>query len=192
MENTLLMRTEASYSLNFLVYIQNMYLNQGKGSEELKFPCLPTNCEFRSDFETCFRELWNEVSKRLSVGPIHDQKIFYEEKNVFYKRLFIDSEEAFQQFNEIYQSFKIWRGSLAGRFAVERSIDAYIEKVYTELAQLLLDKEVKPKRSVDISILYDDCVVVDLEPASYFVVLSIRDCILNYKELLAKVEVSIR
>ncbi|MFS0861089.1 hypothetical protein [Fredinandcohnia sp. 179-A 10B2 NHS] len=153
---------------------------------------MPTNCEFRSDFETCFRELWNEVSKRLSEGAIHDQKIFIEEKDLFYQRLFVSSDESLQQYNNIYQSFKVWWGSLAGQFAIERSVGVYIEKVYAELAQSLLEKGIKPKKSVDISILYDDCVVIDLKPSAYFVSLSIRDCILNSKELLGKVEVCIR
>ena len=46
MKNTLLMRTDASYSLNFLVYIQNIFLNRSQSRDELKFPYIPTKCEF--------------------------------------------------------------------------------------------------------------------------------------------------
>lgn len=191
MENTLLMRTEASYSLNFLVYIQNIFLNQNQSRDELKFPYIPTKCEFRKEFDVCYRELWDEVSKRISEHPINDLKIFTEEKNLFYQGLFAKNDDTLNEFNEIYQSFKVWWGSFAGRFSVERSINEYGQKIYTELANSLTEKRNGPQKELNISLIYDECLLVDLEPSSYFAVLSIKDCIVNYKELIPKLQLSI-
>lgn len=190
MKNTLLMRTGASYSLNFLVYIQNIFLNQSQKSDELKFPYTRTKCEFRKDFEMRYRELWDELSKRISEHPINDLKIFSEEKSLFYQGLFVENDDTLNEFNEIYQSFKVWWDSFAGRFLVERSIDEYSHKMYVELSNLLIEKGIKPKKELDISLIYDECLLVDLKPSSYFAVLSIRDCFVNYKELISKLQLS--
>jgi hypothetical protein len=192
MENTLLMRTEASYSLNFLIYLQNIYLNQNQSKDRFKYPYLPTKCEFRNDFEMRYRELWNLVSTRISEDPINDQHIFFNVKNSFYEGLFAENDSSLTKFNEIYVSFKVWWGSFAGRFAIERSFDVHGQDIYSALVKLLLEKELKPQRELDISLIYDECVFVDLEPTSYFAVLPIKEWFVNNKELISKLEVSFR
>lgn len=157
MENTLLMRTEASHSLNFLVYIQNIFLNRSQSRGELKFPYISTKCEFQKDFDIRYRELWDEVSKRISEHPINDLKIFTEDKSLFYQGLFAENDDTLNEFNEIYQSFKVWRGSFAGRFSVERSIDEKGQEIYVELANLLIEKGIKPQKELNISLIYDEC-----------------------------------
>lgn len=79
---------------------------------------------------------------------------------------------------------------MLGVFLVERSIDEYSHKIYVELSNLLIEKGIKPKKELDISLIYDECLLVDLEPSSYFAVLSIRDCFVNYKELISKLQLS--
>ena len=69
MKNTLPMRTDASDSLNFLIYIQNIFLNSSQSSHELKFPYIPIKCVFQIEFDMRYRELWDEVSKRISEHP---------------------------------------------------------------------------------------------------------------------------
>lgn len=191
MENTLLMRTEASHSLNFLVYIQNLFLNQNQNRDKLKFPYIPTKIEFRQDFDTCYRMLWNEVLKRITEHPKNDLKMYIEEKNLFYHGLFAETENTLNEFNQLYQGFKVWWDSLAGRLSVERSIDDQAQKIYAALADLLIEERITPKKELDIILIYDDCVLVDLEPSSYLAVLSIRDCLMKYKELIPKLQLSI-
>ena len=191
MKNTLRMRTEASYSLNFMVYIQNIFLNQRQSRDDLKFPYISTNCEFHSEFEMRFRELWDEVVKRITEDPFNDTRIFSEESNLFYQGLFASNDDSLNEFNEIYQSFKVWWISTAGRFAVGRSIDIPLEKVYKDLANVLIEKGIKPRRKLNISLIYDECVLADLEPSSYFAVLSLEECIENNKELILKLRLSI-
>lgn len=192
MENTLLLRTEASYSLNFLVYLQNLFLNKTQSREEMKFPYILSKCEFfREDFKMRYRELWDEVSKRISENPLNDMGIFVDKKNLFYQCLFVQSEEYLIEYNEIYHSFKVWWGSFTGHIAVERSIDVYVQEIYQELADLLLEKRINLQKDLNISIIYDECVLVDLKPTSYFAVFTIRDFFVNYKELIPKLVLSI-
>ncbi|MGG6447392.1 L-rhamnose mutarotase [Pseudobacillus badius] len=200
MKNTLLMRTEASHSLNFLIYIQNIFLNRSQSKNELKFPYIPTKCEFRKDFDMRYRELWEEVSKRISEHPINDLEIFTKEKNLFYQSLFAENDDTLNEFDEIYQSFKTWWGSFAGHIAIERSIDENLQDIYLGLANLLTEKGLKPQKELNISLIYkelnisliyDECLLVDLEPSSYFAILSIRDCFVNSKELNKKLQASI-
>jgi L-rhamnose mutarotase len=182
------MRTEATHSLNFLVYIQNIFLNRSQSKEALKFPYIPTKCVFQKDFDMRFRKLWDEVSKRISEHPKNDVKIFTDEKHLFYQGLFVENGDNFKEFNKIYQSFKVWWDSFAGHFSVERSIDEKGQKIYAELANLLIEKGIKPQKELNISLIYDECLLVDLEPSSYFAVFSIKDCFI---ELIPKLQLSI-
>jgi predicted DNA binding CopG/RHH family protein len=186
MENSLQMRTEATYSLNFLVYIQNIFLNQTQSKEEFKFPYIPIKYIFQEDFEFCFKHLWDEVSHRISEHPMNDIKIFNEEKGLFYQRLFNESDDNLTGYTEIYQSYKIWWDSFAGRFSVERSIDVVAQKLYMELANSLIQNEIEPQKDLNISLIYDECLLVNLDASSYFAVLSTKDFFVKYKETVLK------
>ena len=184
MKTTLRMTTDASYSLNFMIYIQNIFLNQRQRSDDLKFPYITTNCEFHSEFEMRYRDLWGEVVKRIAEDPINDTRIFSEEKKMFYQKLFANNDDAENEFNEIYQSFKVWWISTACRFAVGRSIDIPREKMYNDLTNVLIAKGIKPRQRLNISLIYNECVLADLEHSSYFAVLSLEECIKNIRWLI--------
>ncbi|MCM3217798.1 hypothetical protein M3612_25335 [Niallia taxi] len=190
MENTLEMRIEASFSLNFLVYIQNIYINQNQNKDQLKFPYIAFKYGFPKDFEKRYRELWSEISKRVSSEhPIND--IFNEEKNIIYQSLFTEDDVTLNEFEEIYLSFKVWWNSLAGRFSIERSIDAPLDEVYRLFANLLIEKRIKPKKSLDISLIYDECLLGDIKPTFYFSIFTIDDWFINRKKLIPKLQLSI-
>ncbi|RTR33982.1 hypothetical protein EKG37_07155 [Robertmurraya yapensis] len=191
MKNTLQMRIDPSYTLNFLIYIQNIYQNRDAQNEKLKFPYTPTKYQFHKDFELNFKEIWFEVTMRISENPLNDQEIFYDEKHLFYHGLFAENNETLRQYNELHQSFRVWWASLAGHYSVERAIDEKVHKMYTELADILLEKRIKPEKPLNISLIYDDCILVALEPDSYFAVISIWDCILDYKKLIQRLQLCI-
>ena len=184
MENSLQMRTEATYSLNFLVYLQNIFLNQNQSKEEFKFPYIPIKHIFQENFELCYKELWDEVSQRISEHPMNDIKIFNEEKDLFYQRLFKESDDNLTDYTEIYQSYKIWWDSFAGRFSVERSIDDVGQKLYMELAKSLIQKEIAPPKELNISLIYDECLLVNLDVSSYFAVLSTKKYFVKCEEMV--------
>lgn len=188
MENSLVIQTEASYTLNYLIYIQNSYLNQNLSEGEYKFPYSSTKAYFKEEFELKYKELWDELSKRIAATHRNDMKFFHEEKDFFYERLFEDSADSFMCYSELYHSFKVWWDSFAGRLSVERSIDDRIENVYVELANSLTQKGIKPQRELHISLVYDECLVGNVEVSSYFAVLSIKDFYVKYLELVPLLE----
>lgn len=190
MENSLFMRTEAPYTLNFLIYIQNIYYNQYRQKEDFKFPCYPSQITFKEEFEVEFRSLWDKLSQKIAEHPRNDMKLFYDEKDLFYLSLFVNHSDSLKDFNNIYESFKVWWGSFAGRFAIERSIDEKEEKLYVELAQFLSEKGIVPKKALEISLIYDDCLLVTLEVSSYFAVIPIKNFFVKYHEVVSKLQKS--
>ncbi|QKY68552.1 hypothetical protein [Lentibacillus sp. CBA3610] len=191
MENSLLMKTEASSALNFLVYIQNIFLNQNRSEEEYRFPYIPSKYIVKEEFELRFKELWDEVIQRVSEHPKNDMKIFYEEKDLFHQRLFVDGNDSLKEYSEIHQTFKVWWDSFAGRFSVERAIDEKGQKLYEELANFLTQREIAPQKELNIGLVYDEFPLGNFEVSSYFAVVSIKEVFVKYKELMAKLQKSI-
>ncbi|MEC0239499.1 hypothetical protein P4H66_06470 [Paenibacillus dokdonensis] len=188
MKSTLLMKTEAPISLNFLVYVQNIFLNRNRSRNEMKFPYITSKFEFREDFDMRYRELWNVVSKRIAE---HSINFLEDEKNIIYQGLFAQDDNTLNEYNEIYRSFIVWWRSIAGGFSVERSVDEIGQQIYTDLASLLVEKGIQPQKEFIISYIYDECLLFELEPSSYYAVVSIRDCFMNYKGLVQKLQQSI-
>ncbi len=185
-DNLLFIRTEAPYTLNFLVYIQNIYHNQTCREEEYKFPyVMAKSIPFQEDFESRLKDLWNEILQRISQDPLSDMEIFHEEQEVFYHRLFLESEDSEKEYIGIYQSFSAWWNSLAGRFSIESGMCIKSEKLYMDLTKELEQKEIVPNKELQISFLYDHG--PNREMSSYFAVVSINDLVLNYKETLPRI-----
>ncbi|SLL31577.1 L-rhamnose mutarotase [Bacillus dakarensis] len=191
MENSLIMKTDTSFALNFLIYIQNIFLNQNRNEEDLRFPYLSTRIAFKEDFELKYDELWNEISQRISEDNKNDLKIFYEENNLFFQWLFVNDEDSLMNFNEIYETFKVWWNSFAGRFAIERSVDEMGQKLYWDLANSLVQRGIEPKKEVNISLIYDECLLANAQVSSYFAVLPIGNFFVKYKELVQKLKMYI-
>lgn len=185
------MKTDTSFSLNFLIYIQNIFLNQNRNEEDLRFPYLSIRIAFNEDFKLKYKELWKEISKRISEDDQNDIRTFYEEKDLFYQRLFVVNADNLKNFNEIYKTFKVWWDSFAGRFSIERSIDEMGEKLYWDLANLLVQKGIEPQKDLNISLIYDECLLANNQVSSYFAVLPARAFFVKYKELVSKMEICI-
>lgn len=191
MKNSLEIGTDTSFALNFLIYIQNIYLNQDQNEEKLRFPYLPITVVFKDDFEIKFKELWNEIFQRIAEDNKNGVIPFYEDKDLYYEKLFVINENSSKAFNQIYKTFNVWWHSFAGHISVEKSVDEMGQQLYTELANLLIQKGVKPQRRLNISLIYDDCLLADSQITSYFSVIPIRDFFAKYKELVSKLEACI-
>lgn len=178
------MKTDATYTLNFLIYIQNIYLNQNRIEETGKFPYLPSKFVFKEEFEIKYKELWDEILQKISNPHNIDMKIFYEEKDLFYQRLFVISSDGLKKYNEIYKSFQVWWDSFAGRFSVERSVDGMGDNLYIDLANLLKEKGITPEKPLNISLIYDECQLANATISFYFAVLPVRDFFVKYKEMV--------
>lgn len=114
MENSLLMRTEASYALNFLAYIQNIFLNQKSGQEEYRFPYILSKYIVKEDFELRYKELWDEIRQKVSEDPENDMKIFYEEKDLFHQRLFVDGSDSLKNITKFINHLRCGGTALQG------------------------------------------------------------------------------
>ncbi|RLL40116.1 hypothetical protein D8M04_19435 [Oceanobacillus piezotolerans] len=182
------MKTDTSFTLNFMIYIQNIFLNQSRSEEELRFPYLSTRIAFKEDFELRYKKLWNEVSQRITSDVRNDLKIFYEEKDLLYQKLFENNADSLAGYNEVYKTFQVWWDSFAGRFSVERSTNNIGQNLYVELVNYLKKNEIEPQRQLSISIIYDECLLANAEVSSYFAVLPIRDFFFKFEELVPKLK----
>ncbi|CAI9391575.1 hypothetical protein ACTQ5K_03165 [Niallia sp. Sow4_A1] len=191
MKNSLQLIAEVSYSLNFLIYVQNIFLNQNEDKDNWKFPYLPTTCQFRNDFLLRYRALWTTVTKRISENRDIDQDIFYNEKHLFYQELFHVNDDNLTAFNEIYDSYFTWWTSLAGGFSIERAMGERIEHIYHDVANILLEERIIPKKPLNIIFIYDDPLVEDSPLFSYFAVLSIKECMIHYEEVVARIRLCV-
>lgn len=186
MRNSLLMKSEASYSLNFLIYIQNIYINQRQQTQQFKYPYLFSELSFKDEFEFNFKRLWGSVVQRIAADDINDIKVFYDEKEVFYQALFEDTATSLSEFQELYQSFQVWWDSFAGKLSIERAVGELGYNIYTEVADSLLQKGIEPLKYLSLSLIYDECELVNPERISYFAVIPINDLLLHSKELVPK------
>ena len=186
MDNSLLIRIDASRSLNFLIYIQNIYLNQKDPEKGYKFPYHSTKTHFTHNFEEAYEKLWDTISTSLTASSSNDLKIFYDESTLFRENLFMAGSEGLKEYSEIHQSFNVWWGSFNGCFSVERSIDVQSENVYAELVTALAKRRVAPQKELAISLIYDELLVGKLEIFPYFAVLSTKDFFVHYEELIPK------
>lgn len=190
MKNTLIMKMDTSFSLNFLIYIQNIFLNQNQNQNkrDLRFPYLLTGIEFSDDFKLKYKELWNEISQRVFNNNDNDLKIFYKEKDLFYQRLLVVDSANLDNFKEIYKTFKVWWESPAGYFAIERSVDEVGHRLYWDLATLLAKKGIEPQKELNISLIYDGCFLGQLEISQNFIVLPIRSFLTEDREIVYRLQ----
>lgn len=166
-----------------MIYIQNIFLNQRRNEEDLRVPYLSTKIAFKEDFELNYEELWKEISQKI----FNDNKN-HEEKDLFYQRLFVIDTDSLKNFNEVYKTFKVWWNSFAGRFSIERSIDDKRHTLYVDLSNSLVQRGIKPKKNLNISLIFDECLLANAQVSSYSAILPIRDFFVKYKELAPKLE----
>ncbi|ASN05801.1 hypothetical protein [Virgibacillus necropolis] len=188
MGNSLLMKTDKSSALNFLIYIQNIFLNQNPNEDELRFPYFSKRIAFKKDFELKYEELWNEVSQKVFDDNVNDVRIFYEEKDLFYQSLFEIDACSFKEFSEIHKTFQVWWNSFAGSFSLERSVDEVGQKLYVDLTNSLSQRKIEPCSELHISLLYDECLLANPEVTSNFAILPVKEFFIKYKDLVRKLQ----
>lgn len=186
LKNSFVMVTDTSFALNFLIYIQNIYLNQNEEKEKLRFPYLSTKMAFKDDFEIQYKELWEEVAERIGNDNINGPTPFYGEKDLFYQRLFVNDEVSLMDFHETYKTFEVWWNSFTGYFTIERSIDEKGQQLYEDISDFLVQKGMEPKSRLKISLIYDESLLADTQFSSYFAVLPIKEFFVHYEELVSK------
>ncbi|MCC2463055.1 hypothetical protein LKL90_22035, partial [Bacillus mobilis] len=175
--------TNTSFCLNFMIYIQNMYLNQKEKKENLRFPYIAKQVNFSTDFEDHFKELWHTLRKRIA-NDRYDLQIFHEENHIFYEKLFDTQLCNEDSFKELVCSFKVWWTSIAGQLSLERSVSEYTEQLYNDLVLYLRQHQIDPLQQLHISLLYDDCVFVKNNTSSYAAILPTKRFFINYRDVV--------
>ncbi|TCW50192.1 hypothetical protein EC917_11777 [Bacillus thuringiensis] len=183
MTDSFIIHTNTSYCLNFMIYIQNTYLNQKEKKENLRFPYIARQVNFSTDFEANFKELWHTLRKQI-IDDKYDFHIFYEEIHIFYEKLFDTQLCNEDSFRELVCSFKVWWISIAGQFSLECSVSGYSTQLYNDLVLYLKQNEIEPLQQLHISLLYDDCVFVKNNATSYAAILPTKRFFINYRDVV--------
>lgn len=176
--------TTTSTSLNFLIYVQNLYSSQKERVKNI-FPSyrVPVSI-FNDNFEESFCELWDKIVEALEENTENDMKLFYEQKTLFCKYLFNEQAVSTVKFEDIYRTFQNWWGSFAGSFAIERAADDKVSQLYFELT----NGEREPLlESFSVSILYDDCVFAEHKKTATMAITSIPEIYIRYTDVVDRI-----
>jgi len=65
-----------------------------------------------------------------------------------------------------------------------RSIEEKSHGLYEELVNSLSQKGMNPKKELSICLVYDECLLVDIEVTSYFAVIPIKNFYVNDKDVV--------
>ena len=183
MTDAFTIHTNTSHCLNFMIYIQNMYLNQKEKKGNLRFPYIAKTLHFSSDFETNFKELWHSLRKQIANNR-YDLQIFHEENHIFYEKLFNTQLCNEDSFKELVCSFQVWWTSIVGQLSLERSVDEYGQQLFNDLVLYLKQNEIEPLQQLHISLLYDDCLLVKENISSYSAILPTKTFFINYRDVV--------
>ncbi len=183
MTNSFTIYTNASHCLNFMIYIQNMYLNQKEKTGNLRFPYIARQFNFSTNFETNFKELWHSLRKQIA-NERYDLQIFHEENHIFYEKLFDTQLCNEDSFKELICSFKVWWTSIVGQHSLEWSVSEYEQQLYNDLVVYLKQNEIEPLQQLHINLLYEDCVFVKNNTTSYSAILPTKHFFINYRDVV--------
>lgn len=174
------MEVNAPYSLNYLIFVQNIYLNsQNKDKENPLFPYVDSSMWgiLRGDFEKTFTEVWIEVVKKNSQNGLYDHNGVLDFDKSLFLKLFENNKKGVFGYSESVKSFLAWWNGLYGKIAIEKVFDDdRIDKVYRELATTLnVNKRLK------IDLIYDRPSITGYTESSWYAVLSIEEIFIPKK-----------
>lgn len=176
-EQTFTIRLDTPYTLNFLLFLQNIYVNHKEGEKGyLKFPYIPQLKYLAENFENELSELWDKINLRLSKDPgnAEDIEIFHNESCLFYEKLFLNNPESFQEYKKVFKGFQTWWESVAGKFSIELAASGLSHNLFHELTACFDTSKIMPKNQLKISVLYDDW-QFERKTYSYYETISIID-----------------
>ncbi|MDW3036278.1 hypothetical protein WN777_15360 [Bacillus pacificus] len=183
MTDSFTIHTNTSYCLNFMIYIQNIYLNQKEKKENLRFPYIAKQVNFSTDFEDNFKELWHTLRKQIA-NDRYDLQFFYEENHIYYEKLFDTQLCNEESFKELVCSFKVWWASIAGQLSLECSVSDFSRQLYEDLVLYIKQHQIEPLQQLHINLLYDDCVFVKNNTTSYSAILPTKHFFINYRDVV--------
>lgn len=176
------MEVNAPYSLNYLIFMQNIYLNQFRESGNR--PLFPYIDHSKwgiigpSQFRESFRKVWyEEVRKSTEDWRFGHKKIFCSEKDYF-PTLYETNKKGEDGFQESILAFSAWWDSIAGKIAIEKVFDdENMQKLYLELSSAARTTETHNRLKIDL--IFDKIRLSDFTCAPWYSVVSIEDIFLK-------------
>ncbi|WLR57368.1 group-specific protein [Mesobacillus subterraneus] len=181
------MEVNAPYSLNYLMTIQNIYLNSKyKESERPSFPYVDRSKWglLGEEFEETFAEVWDASVKKNSQDHMYDHNGVLQVDKEIYQKLFQNNETGSFGYSESVKFFLAWWNGFHGKIAIEAVFDHdKMEKVYKELAA-----SVKFDKRLRIHLVYDKPVLAGRSERAWYEVVAIEEVFIRNKhpELLSK------
>ncbi|WP_226674961.1 group-specific protein [Mesobacillus jeotgali] len=181
------MEVNAPHSLNYLMTIQNIYVNsKNKDNERPSFPYVDSSNWglLEENFEETFVEVWKEAVNKNSIDHIYDHNGVLQIDKDLYRKLFKNNQSGSFGYSESVKFFLAWWDGFHGKIAIEAVFDHdKMEKVYKELAS-----SIKIDKRLRIHLVYDKTVLSGRSERSWYAVVPIEDVFItkNRPELLTK------
>ncbi|WP_051827268.1 hypothetical protein [Metabacillus indicus] len=168
------MEVNAPYSLNYLIYVQNIYINsQNQDRENPLFPYVYSSKWglLEDEFENIFTEVWNETVNRNCQSGLYDHNGTLNLDKTFYQKLFNDNETGVFGYSESVKSFVTWWNGIYGKISIESVFDENrINEVYRDLSNSL-----NVNKRLRIDLIYDKPVLTENTSNSWYAVLPIEN-----------------
>jgi hypothetical protein len=185
--NQLNLETTAPYSLNYLIFIQNLFLNNNNNQQQSLFP------DFNSsdwgilpegEFDIEFKKIWNEVIYKNVQNQYYDNNGVLENDSSFYRQLFDRNVNGEFGFSESVKLFLSWWNGFYGKIAIEGLFESGGgHEIYNELSKSLKLYNLNNSQ-FKINIIYDKQRLFSTTYSLSYAVLPIQELFLNKTEIV--------
>jgi hypothetical protein len=174
------MEVNAPYTLNYLIYIQNIYLNsKNQDNDDPLFPYIDSSMWgiLDEEFENIFKEVWKEAANKNFQSRMYDHNGILDFDKALYQKLFENNVMGAFGYSESVKSFLAWWNGVFGKIATESVFDNdKINEVYRELSRSL---DVNKRLKIDL--IYDKTILTGYTENSWYAVLPIKDIYISQK-----------
>lgn len=174
------MEVNAPYSLNYLIYVQNIYLNSKNQDRETPlFPYVDSSKWgiLYDEFEQTYKEVWVETLNNNYISGKYDHNGILDFDKALFQRLFENNGTGFFGYSESVKSFLAWWDGIYGKIAIEGVFDDdRMNKIYRELSE-----SINAHKRLKIDLIYDRPVLAGQSESSWYAVLPIED-VFRYKQ----------
>lgn len=185
--NQLNLEVTAPYSLNYLIFIQNLFLNNNSNNNlqplfpnfnSLSWGILP-----QEKFNAKFKEIWNEVIYKNVQNQYYDSNGVLENDSSFYRQLFDRNVNGEFGFSESVKLFLSWWNRFYGKIAMERLFESEGgQEIYNELSKSLIYLN---NNQFKINIIYDKQRLFSTTSSLSYAVLPIQELFFNRTEIVS-------
>lgn len=188
--NNLILKVASSYSLNYLIFVQNIFLNNRDGSKH--FPSIDSskwNILQEDEFQTKYKSIWDEVFKKNTQNTHYDYNGVLESDNQLYRQLFECNENGEYGFSESVKLFLSWWGNgYYGKVTMEILYETEGREIYDELLNEIKSKNlIIPNNQLNIILLYDKQTIVNNSVIPYHYLLPIEELFLNKNNISSNI-----